>query len=412
MGRWVWSDAYADIEARLSKEYTDFNGLDDQEKQLSETIERIQSEFDGIQGSIQALIEEKREVARRISEAQLRLEDTAIHLGRFAMLQNVYVSDIDRLGALEEAGFLLSLGEARDCPLCGAQPKSQLHSQGLEDVKQVREASLAEITKIKRLSEDLNWTVANLHAEQKVLSTSLPDLQEQLKGIDASINQLLPQAQESRQSLAEVLRARDQVRKGLMLIDQKQALVVRREKTASLKVTPKGEKPILTPSAGAAYDFCQVVSSVLTEWQFPGQRHVAFDPETYDIRIDGKLRTDNGKGVRALTHAAFKIALLIFCHERSLPHPGFVILDTPLLTYRDPIKSRLGKLSADEAALAKTPIKQKFFEHLKSISNLGQFIIFENIDLPGNINELAKVERFSGLPNGQSDMRNGFFPGN
>ncbi len=51
-------------------------------------------------------------------------------------------------------------------------------------------------------------------------------------------------------------------------------------------------------------------------------------------------------------------------------------------------------------------MKQRFFEHLHSIRDLGQFIIFENVDPPGNIERLAKVEVFSGTASG----RYGLFP--
>jgi hypothetical protein len=39
--------------------------------------------------------------------------------------------------------------------------------------------------------------------------------------------------------------------------------------------------------------------------------------------------------VKAILHAAVNVALLIYCRERNLPHPGIVVLDTPLLTYRE-----------------------------------------------------------------------------
>jgi len=156
------------------------------------------------------------------------------------------------------------------------------------------------------------------------------------------------------------------------------------------------------------HEFSQIVSRILTAWEFPGECHVSFDEKTFDLKIDGKLRTNNGKGVRAITHAAFKVALLIFCRERNLPHPGFVILDTPLLTYRDPMKSKgKDKLTEDEQVVARSPLKQKFFEHLSSISNLAQFIILENIDPPENIEAYAHIEVFSGNP---GDGRYGFFP--
>ena len=78
-----------------------------------------------------------------------------------------------------------------------------------------------------------------------------------------------------------------------------------------------------------------------------------FDLSSYDLIIDGKERRNNGKGVRAITHAAFKVALMLFCRERNLPHPGFLVLDTPLLTYRDPMKKPGDRLESDEQDSAK-----------------------------------------------------------
>jgi hypothetical protein len=143
------------------------------------------------------------------------------------------------------------------------------------------------------------------------------------------------------------------------------------------------------------HEFAQTVSTILTEWHFPGDRHVSFDEVTFDLRIDGKARKDNGKGVRA---AAFKVALLLFCYERNLPHPGFVVLDTPLLTYRDPIRSKEGPLSADEQVLRDTSLKDFFFEHLSGNSDKGQFVVIENVDLPPDIERLARLETFTGDP--------------
>jgi hypothetical protein len=125
---------------------------------------------------------------------------------------------------------------------------------------------------------------------------------------------------------------------------------------------------------------------------------VSFDEGTYDLRIDGKNRRDNGKGVRAITHAAFEVALLMFCRERGLPYPGLLVLDTPMLTYRDPLRSREGPLGADEQAIRNTSLKTFFFEHLSKISGLGQFIVVENVDLPEGIERLAHMEVLTGDP--------------
>jgi hypothetical protein len=165
-----------------------------------------------------------------------------------------------------------------------------------------------------------------------------------------------------------------------------------------MKAPTRAERPKLEVPGTAVYEFAQTVSNVLAEWQFPGDRHVSFDDTTFDLRIDGKLRKDNGKGVRAITHAAFKVGLLLYCQERQLPHPGFLILDTPLLTYRDPLSSRHGPLSADDEPIRNTSLKEFFFEHLAAHSAQSQFVVVENVDLPEGIEALAKVQTFTSDP--------------
>ncbi|MDC7742476.1 hypothetical protein [Rhizobium binxianense] len=83
-----------------------------------------------------------------------------------------------------------------------------------------------------------------------------------------------------------------------------------------------------------------------------------------------------------------------FCRERNLPHPGLVVLDTPLLTYRDPL-SKDGPLAADEATIANTSLKDFFFEHLASLKGLGQFVIFENVDPPKDRSSIDRIEAFT-----------------
>lgn len=396
-----------EVDARLAAEHPDADGYAEQDARLTETLDRIQSEFDAAQKSVRSLLGEKQALAAEIPQVGGRLDEIEVHLDRFARLNDVYASDIERLVSIEEAGFLVSLGGGRDCPMCGAKPEAQSHAEGVVQVEQVRAAALAEIQKIARQRDDLSRTVEDLHAERERLENEFPALLARLERTERDLAELLPQVDETRRSLAEVLAARDRTRQGLALQEQRQLLLDKRKEAESMKAAPKEEKPKLDLSSGLAHDFCQTVAEVLRKWEFPGNRHISFDEKTYDLKIDGKLRINNGKGVRAVTHAAFKVALLLFCRDRSLPHPGIVVLDTPLLTYRDPIRNpRFGELSEDEKALARTAVKQRFFEHIHSISDLGQFIVFENVDLPANIKDLAKVEVFSG----GADGRTGLFP--
>ena len=71
-----------------------------------------------------------------------------------------------------------------------------------------------------------------------------------------------------------------------------------------------------------------------------------------------------------MTHAAATLGLLEFCKERALPHPGIVVLDSPLLAYYKP--------EGDGDSLQGSALKQKFYKYLIEEHSDSQVIIVEN----------------------------------
>lgn len=362
--------------------------------------------FTILQTSIRGQLTEKHALARSIPKTANRLDEVNLHIDRFEQLQEIYTSDIERLEALEEAGFLLGLSSARECALCGAAPNAQTHAHDHHDIALVREASMVEINKILLQSDELSYVLTGLQDEKSRLEGELPILAERLGKLEADIAELAPLEARSQSDLIQIIAARDHIQRGLTLQIQRNELLQRRSDYEGAKAAPKTDRPVLAVASSVTHEFAKVVSNVLNQWGFPGEHHVSFDDETYDLKIDGKARSANGKGVRAVTHAAFKVALLLFCREKGLPHPGFLVLDTPLLTYRDPLKTpKFGELEDDERALAATSLKDRFFDYLASLQIDAQFIILENVDPPDGLDEKAHLEVFSG-----GDGRRGLFP--
>ena len=95
--------------------------------------------------------------------------------------------------------------------------------------------------------------------------------------------------------------------------------------------SPGNETLSLELSASTLDHFSSKLENVLKAWNFPDASRVHFERTERDFVISGKPRGSRGKGMRAITHAAFTITLMEFTRSNELFHPGLVILDTPLL---------------------------------------------------------------------------------
>ena len=192
------------IDSKLSI-YPDIDDLAFQSERLATELEKIQSEFDGVQSSIRHLVNEKRLLTNKILLIGQRIEEIRIHLDRFAQLEKIYRSDIERLGALEEAGFLLLLDDKRECALCGAPPESQKHNDDFMNIEQIRSGAIAEIAKIEKQRTDLKTAIIDLQNEARELEADYPQLNQRLDEVECEISNLLPQSNENRQTIKEIM---------------------------------------------------------------------------------------------------------------------------------------------------------------------------------------------------------------
>jgi hypothetical protein len=320
-----------------------------------------------------------------------------VTLERFALLAAVYDSDIQRLESLEEGAAALLASASRPCPLCGAAPEHQREAHGLEYVERSRRAVRAETAKIRVEHADLGKTTASLDAEQEGLAARIRYLSDEITSLERQIDETLPLEATSRQIYQELDRAHQRLRDGLALKKRIEGLNVRKAALDAFRPTSRARDSIAVGIGSVVgHEFASVVQTILRAWRFPGDPVVSFDDRTHDILIDGKNRRGNGKGVRALMNAAFKIGVLVYCRAKELPHPGVVALDSPLLSYRDPHTSRHGGLSADERAVTRTGLNEYFYRYLLDQSHDAQFIIIENDAPPFDLGPNAMVTTFVG----------------
>lgn len=392
----------ADIREEIADVGEEQPDLKDQIDRLDETIEQRRKTLNSVQAQLDSLLAQRRELVDIRTAIQDRLDEIADLLTRFSLLLEHYAVDIERLTAIQESGAMFAFVESVPCPLCGASPEVQQHDAACDgDVEAIVQAASAEIQKIRLLRGELQGTVADLRSEAASQVQELSNKNEEYGNVNTQIQEAVaPTVSEERASFSELIEKRAEVQKGLDVYVRVAKL---QERRISLE-QDEGEKE----SSGAivsglpesvAHDFSLRVSKLLKAWDFPGDCLVHFDKESTDFVIDGKPRGSRGKGLRAITHAAVTIALLEYCQENDLPHPGFVVLDSPLLAYFKPEGD-------EDQQLQGTNLKQCFYSYLVDHhSTDSQVIIVENQHPPDSVLDGLRMTVFTGNPN---EGRKGF----
>lgn len=393
----------ADLHAELDDEGAEEGELNDQLARLDESIRAKNEALADIQRALDAVLERRGAAARELRNRRARIAEIDELVERFRLLDSHYQTDLDRLAAIHESGSLFVHLERQPCPLCGALPGDQhLESECEGNTEAVVQAADAEMVKIERLRRELTDTVTSLTTERRELQESLAQFDNEYKASEQELNEIAsPAVSTERASYIQLVSERADVRFSLEKISRLKRLTLQRtELDAEQPEAAGGPSSTKTQvSRNVVDEFAQTIEGILRDWHFPNANRVFFDEGKRDFQIAGKDRGSTGKGLRAITHAAVKIGLMEFCRERSLPHPGFVVLDSPLLAYWKP--------EGDDDDLRGTDLKEMFYRYLLGLRKDSQVIVMENEHPPEFVSRDGNVIVFTKNPH---QGRYGFFP--
>lgn len=380
-----------DVEHEIEDVDQDHEELLQQDSALDIELSKTFSVQENTEVTYRALMNTRLELRREYESLQDRVGEIDTLTERFKLLAEHYRSDEARLASIVEASAYYTLEDPVTCPVCGAAAEFHRPDQACDgNVGDITAAAGVEITDIRERAAELQETVKALEAERDMGTARMRELLPQMKGLQENILREVPAVQSIRSHVSTVIARKLSVQKSLELVRQRDALVVQR---TELGVSPGYDSSTIVAQQqldGATLDqFSQAVEIELQSWQFPDAQRVFFELPKMDIAVSGKARAANGKGVRALLHGAFSIALMKFCKDRTRAHPGFLILDSLFITYRDPS-------DAGDSAIASTPLKDRAFKAFSAMSSDLQLIILENVDVPSWLEGQSQVTHFTG----------------
>ncbi len=322
---------------------------------------------------------------------------------RFRLLDKKYVSDQQRLQAMATAASVTSSFQTRPCPLCLTDIQHQERHQQVEQAPMLRQAALAEAEKITGLREGLKAALSDVQEDLKEVAEALKKVDGDARENDRKQNALLaPHQLDTQNGLVALTERKTVLSLALSSLTKADVLKVR---LAEMKEKSKRKKQVVERGiSDSATALCKRVKALLDDWGVPGVDTVYFDDGVSDIEINQRKRTSYGKGKRGIFLTAYMVALMERALGNEHPHLGITIIDSPVVTYKDPKHAK----NAENEELLDESVKDRFYAWLASRKEPGQIVILENEE--PNAETLPKLRHTEFVGAGNTTGRTGFFP--
>lgn len=324
--------------------------------------------------------------------------------GRFTLLDKKYVNDQQRLQAMGTAASVISSFKSRPCPLCLTDIQHQSrHQQQHEQAPMLRLACLAEAEKISGLREGLRTALRDVLEDLTAVSAALKKVDcDAHENDDKQSSLLAPHRLNSENGLLSLSERKTVLSLALSSLTKADALRVR---LAEMKEKSKRRKQVVDRDiSNSGADLCRRVKVLLADWGVPGVNSVSFDDGASDIQINHLDRVSYGKGKRGIFLTAYMVALMERALSNKHPHIGITIIDSPVVTYKDPKHAK----NVEKEELLDESVKDCFYAWLASRQEPGQIIILENEEPNAETLPLLRHTEFFGA--GDTTGRGGFFP--
>ena len=376
-----------------------FEQMDKELDKLEAAYDQAEKELNALIQSNNSLVREREQLKKKADLVARKLADDTALRGRFRMLEKKYISDRERLEANTESATYMEQHRIANCPLCG----SEIDQDDEIDIDVIEEANSSEILKIDAHLVDLRSTQEDVKKSLELNKDQFSSIMDKISDLDRELGGSIGgKVKENREILNDLDAVRSEFR-------QERDLEIKRQEVFKEIGRLQAEYDDIHDTyqiddfSKEAYQLSKKIAEILKRWGFPNGNKAAFDLDTRDIVIGGKPRSHFGKGYRAICFSAILLGLMEYLYPKGR-HPGFIILDSPLTTYRKQDESL--ETDNEEVFLANNLI-YAFYRDLCDFYKDKQIIVLDNQEPDEDLYPSMNYIHFSGNENVD---RYGFFP--
>lgn len=327
-------------------------------------------------------------------------KDTSIQynnevIKKFRLLKNNYLSDLKRLEFIDDANYYINQLDNVKCPVCSSEIKLEyINTSKIED------SIFAEKNKLNKKIIELEEVMLEIENKNIEIIKIRDEIKLKVDRLTEEINlKLKPIIDLKVSELAEILEKKEEINRIKFIEDKLEEVKKLKNDLSSKKVNINNVKVELNKiNDENSKALCLEVSNLLDKWNLFNSPQVSFDLKTYDLEINGKKKASFGKGYRAIINSALSLAIMKYNILRGLPHPKIVVIDSPLITFKE-------KDSGEEKI--SEVVKSLFYKYLAENFKKQQVIVLENADPQKEL--LDKINYYHFTKN-KNNGRYGFFP--
>lgn len=344
---------------------------------ISKEIVDIMSQIENDEHCINKAISENKEVLSGLHEKNESLSECKMLLNRYCELSSQYEADLKRLSFIVD-------GEANDnekissqCPFCDG-------AISISETPNYIDAAKSDYRKIKLQAKDLLNASESIRLEKKSLEQMIEILMLKKKATEELIEkELKPKISLLKEKLniyKETIELQNEISILKKIATQKSVDMLENEVEDEDESKYKVKEHL-------DYNFISTleknIRGLLENCKYDNLMSVIFDKSNMDIIINGKKKGSNGKGYNAFLNSVVAIALSRYMCSKAKYYPGFLVLDSPILSLKETETKKLSE-----------SMRNVLFENIVNNQKGMQTIIVEN-EIPNIDYENAHLIHFS-----------------
>ncbi len=342
------------------------------------------------------------DVRCKLSDAESKLTQSLIMTSRFTLLDEKYISDLNRLRAVGDSVSVFEILPSQPCLLCNTLVEEQQSESLMATASAIKQriAMEAEAKKIDELRRGLKFAFDREKESTLSLNAAIDALNSELHEISGqeriAIDNSVAEFSADPKKLAE---ARTEYFTQVSLFEEIDRLSVEHGRITKLIPTKK-VKAVVRMADVDAVKVGVIIKGLLRSWGFTQLKTVELAASECDINIDGRPRLSYGAGKRAIFLSAMSVGLMTYALQKKHPHLGVVVLDSPIKSYSDPD-------NVSDVTVSPVIVRESFYEWLSKWEGPGQVVVLENEPIQDSTAIRLKPIVFTGLA---LEGRTGFYP--